>query len=794
MAVFYTYKTTMEEEKMAFLKCLYHDIRNGQAIRLRKQGDDVSQYSTFVLDDLAATGTDMANLYTSVNSFKGGKRTSASLFNYCSIFIDIDCHSMDLEEIREAKRHTVELLEAAYASGKLAEPTMITDTGRGFGLQYVLSRSIANIDQTEKQQSFFKRVRKCLFERYREILAVDPMAAQPDASALDDARVCRLPGTYNQSAGTYCRLIGMSGTYYELSKIVKDCHLWTWVDEEEYRRKKEEKERKKKERIAAGKVIPFGEIRFPFLSARVDQLMKLQDLRGQNCTDDCREQILFIAYSAYVQLDRETAVARLQELNARFTDPLDQAEIDHIVEETNASVGFDHRGFYKLKNSYLVERLNLNEEEIKALGLDMGWQRTAERQSARQGKMEKREKVIELLKQVDLLTYDEIAKLVGVSKRKVCTIAKEENLMRYRKAAGRYNEASEDKADIISIDRLKQEDTAQVAESAKNAAKSVCVSLVPMSVELLSTPLERGAGGEAVFDWYEWLLSVASKTAVARELLDLYEWSGWDSAVFNRELDVYLEQTIPGVAEHLERLQDLRDTVAKKFFHYYKIGGCAYLFGVYAVAETLPTVWELFVHSGEKKAARKKRKQRQTVDVNTETQEQREERIGRYLEKYTDNRFTIIESSEEYLRRLDPDMLRMFKITCMQVQRLKREFLYVEGRKIPTAEIQSDFSALTYKDIVVLCERIAHQGKIQDVIKPFFYIIGCVSKYKHPDLAEKQAERMAQAKEVVGNKFCNFDQRDIKFELIQANAVRELLGKPLLTEAEYMELMKHGAV
>jgi len=61
MAVFYTYKTTMEEEKMTFLKCLYHDIRNGQAIRLRKQGDDVSQYSTFVLHDLAATGTDMAS-------------------------------------------------------------------------------------------------------------------------------------------------------------------------------------------------------------------------------------------------------------------------------------------------------------------------------------------------------------------------------------------------------------------------------------------------------------------------------------------------------------------------------------------------------------------------------------------------------------------------------------------------------------------------------------------------------------------------------------------------------------
>lgn len=175
--------------------------------------------------------------------------------------------------------------------------------------------------------------------------------------------------------------------------------------------------------------------------------------------------------------------------------------------------------------------------------------------------------------------------------------------------------------------------------------------------------------------------------------------------------------------------------------------------------------------------------------MKTETLEQREKRIGRYLEKYEDERFVIIESTAEYLRRLDSNVLRMFKITCMQVQRLKRDFLYVEGKKIPILEIQSDFSALTYKDIVVLCERIAHQGRIKNVMKPFFYIIGCVSKYKHPELAEKQAERMAQLQKSVGNKFCNFNQIDIKLELLQVNKIRELIGKPLLTEKEYVELI-----
>lgn len=768
MAVFYTYKTTMEEEKMAFLKCLYHDKRNGQAIRLRKEEDEISQYSTFVLDDLAATGTDMANLYTSVNSFKGGKRTSASLFNYCSIFIDIDCHAMDNEGIKEAKRRTVELLEEAYASGKLAEPTMITDTGRGFGLQYVLSRSIANIAQTEKQQLFFKRVRKSLFERYSDILAVDPMAAQPDASALDDARVCRLPGTYNQSAGTYCRLIGMSGTYYELSAIVKDCHLWTWVNDEEYQKKKEEKERKKKERIAAGKVIPFGEIRFPFLSARVDQLMKLQDLRGKNCTDDCREQLLFIAYSAYVQLDRETAVDKLQELNARFTDPLDQAELDHIVEETDASVGFDHRGFYKLKNSYLVERLNLNEDEIKALGLDMGWQRTAARQSARQGKLEKREKVIELLRQVELLTYDEIAKLVGVSKRKVCTIAKEENLMRYRKAAGRYNEASEDKADIISIDRLKQGDTARVTESAKNAVKSVCVFRgdFPAS-SLLSTSVSsnRCAGHDVAVVAVPLLDTAAvlptligyAHNILGLSLLRLYNKCMLIDSLKDAAL-MRLKKSLP--------MYDVKNLTA----FYKALSEDGTFLARLLVSIPAPSGWS-----------------------EMETSSERQNRLDFYLSLYKDERFDLITSTPEYLYRLNYAVLKQVKMTFMQVKRLHREYVYVEKRQIAATDIQECFNSLTYKDIVILCERIAHQGKIQTMKKPFFYIIGCVYKYRHPDLAEEQAERVEQGKKFVGNSFCNFEQRNIDFGLIEANAVRELLGQPLLSEEEYRELMQIGS-
>lgn len=573
--IFYTYeKKDMEEEKMDFIRHLYHDKRGGQMIRLRKNGEEVSQISTCDMDELAATGTDSAHFYTTVNTFRGWKRTADRVYNYTSIYIDLDCHSSNPDEIRIAKENTVKILEAAYETGVLAVPTMITDTGRGFGLQYVLTNSIANIDRTSSQRAFFKKVRKGIFEKYQEVLSADEQdvkIAQVDSSVLDDARVCRLPGTYNVAADMYCRLIGVSGNYYELSDLVKGCHLWTWKSDEEYRKEKEEKARKRREQAKNGNIISFSEYLLPFLNARLDQLQKLQKLRGADCTNDCREQLLFIAYSTLVQINSETAAERLQEINENFTDPLDQSELDHIIEETNNSKGYDHRGYYKLKNEYLVERLDLSEDEIKAIGLAEGWKRSAERHAARQEKQKKREKVIELLKQADHFSYDQIAEAAGVSRRKVCSIAKEEGLMRYKKAANRHenqkmqSEEPEKKAAIINIETIREVDN-NTDKSAKNAIRSVCVSF--------SRSTDVVMGG----DWFDWLVLRAVTDSTAQELLSLYEWSSafWG---FGLILEDFMEQRMPDVLCCPGNLSQLLHMVVQLYVKELGVVDCLAAFG-----------------------------------------------------------------------------------------------------------------------------------------------------------------------------------------------------------------------
>ena len=791
MAVFYTCEKNLEEEKMDFLRTLYHDRRGGQMIRLRKKGDQVSQLSTCDMDELAATGTDLIDTYTTVHTFRGYKRTSDRVFNFGSIFIDLDCHSDDPDQIQTAKIRTVEILEDAFSDGRLAVPTMITDSGRGFGLQYILDKSIANTWKTEKIKAFYKKVRKKLYVKYQEILSSDPQAAQPDASVLDDARVCRIPGTYNVAADTYCRLIAVSGKCYDLSDLVQGCSLWDWKSEEEYKKEKESKKKK----IASRSTVPFAEYRLPFLSTRLEQLEKLQEMRGADC-EGCREQMLFIAYSALVQIDRSTAAVRLQVINKQFTNPLPQAELDHIIQETDQSVGIDHKGYYKLSNVYVVDMLALTEEEIKALGIGQGLKRAADRKAARDKKKETRKKVVELLMQADSLTYEEIAEAAGVSRRTVCTVAKNEGLMRYATAAQR-QDYPEKKAEIIAIDSVREGER-PAAESANFATGSVCVPLCSISGTGLSTPLVRGAGGE-VADWYDWLASRASSDAVVQEILNIFSWSfcKWSSTSLSYAIEEYLDRTMIKVMSHPEQLTSLRDAIARMFVKAYG-DECAFLFGMHKIADVLPTVWALFVTAGRKQAKKKRKsvqrslvRHQKTMNLATETPEQREARINCHLKKYKDDRFDIIESTDEYKRRLDPDVLRTVKTVCMQVGRLQREYFWIEKKKVLTSEIKECFKSLTYKDIAVICERMAHQGTIQEATTPFYYVLQTVWKYRHPEAAEAQADRIKEEKSA--NRFNNFESHTYDFDFgkfMEINAMREIIGQPPLSKEEYMDSLK----
>ena len=254
------------------------------------------------------------------------------------------------------------------------------------------------------------------------------------------------------------------------------------------------------------------------------------------------------------------------------------------------------------------------------------------------------------------------------------------------------------------------------------------------------------------------------------------------------------------VMSHPERLTSIRDTVARILFKHYGIDECAFLFGMHKIADVLPTVWGLYVTAGQKENEKKRkatqrRAERQqkkySVDVATETPQQREARINRHLKNYSDKRFDIIETSDEYQRRLEPDVIRMVKTACMQVGRLKRDFFWIENQKVQTSDIKQCFKSLTYKDIAVICERMAHQGTIQEATTPFYYVLQTVWKYHHPEAAEAQADRIKEEKSA--NRFNNFESHTYDFDFwkfMEINAMREIIRQPPLSKEEYMDSLK----
>lgn len=761
MSIFYTYKNQIESEKMDFLRLLYHDRRGGQMIRLKKTGSQVEQYSTCDLHELAATGTD-TNVYTTVNTFRGQKRTADKLYNYCSIYIDLDCHLMDSKKIQVAKDRTVSILESAYAAGTLAIPTLITDTGRGYGIQYVLKNSIANVPNNERQRQLFKIVRRRILERYREILSVDSEAAQPDPTAIDDSRVCRIPGTYNMSAGCYCRLIYAEERYYELQELVQNCHLWNWISEEEY--KKIQKRKPKKSNI-----VDISTYRFPFLAARLQQLQKLQDLRGKKCTDACREQLLFIAYSALVQLDYDSAAERLQDLNLRFCDPLPQGEVDHIIEETDAVVGYKNKGYYNLSDRYIIETLALTKDEISLIGIGSGLKRTAERELARQKKREKREKVIELLGQVEQLTYAEIAEKTGVSRRKICTIAKETGLTRYTKR-----------------------DNAGKTQSAKNALKSVCVSSLSLLGKVLSISGRGVSRGEGGLDWYALLSHDASEdVSPASQLLGLFHWSNSFSAGFGAFVEEFFDITADTLfcmsqTDRISKEQSLLKELAQLFIDKNGIDECKIIFQ--DQLKKYPILYNLCHQKSYKK---QKKQRKKAVNWDVETPEQKVIRIERYLEKYKDSRFDLIESTAEYMQKIDIEVLKAVKKAFMQVKRLQRDTWLIEGQRISVSDLKKCFNDMTYKDIVVICQRMQEQGTLQHAKTPFYYVVQVVWKYKNDDAAPAQSDR-TQAKKAEKTGFNNFLGRKNNYEFLEINLIRKSMGLPLLTLEQWQEQKNNG--
>lgn len=158
------------------------------------------------------------SIYMSINEFNKGSRRKENCTKIRALFFDLDCH-IEGQNIEQSKNHAYQTLCHAVSEAFLPKPTLITDSGRGFGIFYVLQEGMP-IHLLDTTMTDSDRKKKALYDCTYENLAnmLDYICQEStrcrgfslelDRSTVKDvSRVCRVPGSWNPKAGTFCKII-----------------------------------------------------------------------------------------------------------------------------------------------------------------------------------------------------------------------------------------------------------------------------------------------------------------------------------------------------------------------------------------------------------------------------------------------------------------------------------------------------------------------------------------------------------------------------------------------------------
>lgn len=438
-----------------FVSLLYHMLPkyHGKAVTANLPNEktgrkEIEQRSFYNLDELKKIVTEDRYEYISVNPFIGhGKRESDAAKYTNTIFIDVDAHQYESHaDLRVCIHKTKIALEKAYADKTLPVPTMVTDTGRGLGIYYILDNSIALRKGSENQIRLYDQIYESLLTRYGQVLSEKEGLATVDWNVKDRARLCRLPGYRHDGAADNCYLAFVS----------------RFVTVEELKAYKVSKEKPETGEKKPVKYHPVGRAGAP----RVRSLRNLQLLRGDKCNDNCREVMLFIVYGAMIaHMNKETAIREIHAFNNNFTEPLPEKEVEHIIREYEAGqTNSESDPRYKPTNDWVRGALQITPEEEKITGFGKRMRDIINAEKNVQKELKKRT-IAKLIYTTDK-GYKDLAKEFGVSKRKVDMIAATYEVRRKRDSGKKHPEFEENaEAAVTEADTQPRTEEADTKEA-----------------------------------------------------------------------------------------------------------------------------------------------------------------------------------------------------------------------------------------------------------------------------------------------------------------------------------------
>lgn len=462
----YTQEMDMQEK---FISILHHDSRHGfvKIMKLynnrKPVGYATKDYRSLIVDDMDC------NAYITLNSFRKPNKDAQNLYSINCIYLDLDLHSANQDYIDFCVENTMKILKKEYETKELPVPSMITKTGRGLGLYYVLDRSIPNVAASKNAIDFWKLVYKGYADTIRKVLAYHTDVLELDSTSISDvSRIVRLPGTINQKNNKRCELIETAGKYFSLRE------LSTYITD--YINSHNEKKRKEPAPKKLNKIISMATYKHPYLRSTVIKLERLQSNFNDKCTDKRRELMCFYYYNAAKQIDYANASDNLIAFNEGFKEPLSYNELKHAMEsvDSNKSIYGDYEGYYKISDKTIINKLDLTEEEQSVCGFGCGALKKQRREEAKEKTRKKKEErnsiVISLVKDHPELTYDVIANEVGISIRTLKNILADAGISRYGKTMEKW-ELTEESQEEINVS----------SQGSKKLNPTTCENYIPTS-------------------------------------------------------------------------------------------------------------------------------------------------------------------------------------------------------------------------------------------------------------------------------------------------------------------------
>lgn len=429
-----------------FLNVLYHDAteRKGRFLKAQYRPSIRETWTTNIA--VLESDTESADTYVAINSFHGQSRKASNVHTINAIFFDLDYHEpCSNDELDLRIDDTLEVLQSAANNGRLPRPTMVTKTGRGLGLFYVLEKSIANTPNTQKSIRFWKNVSNGLAKLIEHVLT-DAFYRSDQVYALleldwkvvaDVSRVCRLPGTTNSKVRRICMLedvyeINGQPIYYSLFELAQ------------YIPAPETKD-KPAVRSAGGNVIDFCAYREqPMLYRRMEKLKRAQKVFFNKTGN--RELLCFYYYNTVSQIYTPLeAQDMLYSYNNGFSNPIEAYELENIIRSVSSATdqAGEVKGFYKLTDAYISEKLGINQmltsgeltqEQADYIGFGRASKqllRELQKEENKKRREARNREIAECIINSPEKTYKEIAGLFEVSERTVKNIAKVNNIRRY---------------------------------------------------------------------------------------------------------------------------------------------------------------------------------------------------------------------------------------------------------------------------------------------------------------------------------------------------------------------------